>query len=264
MTDFCPSENIYNLIPREEGTIPKAVRYTSTFRGQVKQEAQKNKCPNKTMGPPKVEAPCPKDYLQKHSKELKLQERSALFDFSERTDRCVVDVKRKPPVPRRTEQPIMGIQTKKNFITTNATEAIMGVPKKPEHVYVDSRKGDKHPLETSGLVPKYIKRKDFGVTPEYICKRKEEVIRAQEEYDDYVRQRLRQGAMKQLSEEERTSVLEGLKKNWDELHHEYQGLSVMIDTPPKKIHKERLETQMRQLERDIELIERHKIIYIAN
>ncbi len=57
---------------------------------------------------------------------------------------------------------------------------------------------------------------------------------------------------------------QALKKNWDELHHQYQGLSVVTDTAPKKYRKERLEQEMKQLEKDIELIERHKTIYIAN
>jgi hypothetical protein len=66
---------------------------------------------------------------------------------------------RKPGVPLRTDHPVMGIQSGKNFITTNAADAIMGVPKKPKPIYVDRRTGDKHVLETSGLVPKYIKKK---------------------------------------------------------------------------------------------------------
>jgi hypothetical protein len=37
----------------------------------------------------------------------------------------------------------------------------------------------------------------------------------------------------------------------------------VTDTAPKKARKERMETEMKQLERDIETIEKHKIIYIA-
>ena len=66
---------------------------------------------------------------------------------------------KKPPVPLRTEHPVMGIQSEKNFINTNAANVIMGVAKKPKPVYVDKRTGDKHDLETSGLVPKYINKK---------------------------------------------------------------------------------------------------------
>ena len=70
--------------------------------------------------------------------------------------------------------------------------------------------------------------------------------------------------MQQLSEEERRDILDGLKTNWEQLHHEFQCLSVVIDTVPKKLRKERLESEMKQLERDIEIFERHSAIYIAN
>lgn len=66
---------------------------------------------------------------------------------------------RKPPVPLRTDHPVMGIQSEKNFVNTNAADVIMGVAKKPKPIYVDKRTGDKHDLETSGLVPKYINKK---------------------------------------------------------------------------------------------------------
>lgn len=58
--------------------------------------------------------------------------------------------------------------------------------------------------------------------------------------------------------------LQGLKKNWEEVHKEFQSLSVFIDSIPKKIRKQRLEKEMKQLEHDISIIEKHKIIYIAN
>lgn len=70
--------------------------------------------------------------------------------------------------------------------------------------------------------------------------------------------------MVQISGEERKLLLEGLKKNWDQIHHEYQGLSVVTDTPSKKARKERMESEMKQLEKDIELIEKHPTIYVEN
>lgn len=62
-------------------------------------------------------------------------------------------------VPKRTDHPIMGVQCTRNFINTNASNAIVAVPKKPLPVYVDRRQGDRFLLETSGLVPKYLKKK---------------------------------------------------------------------------------------------------------
>lgn len=110
----------------------------------------------------------------------------------------------------------------------------------------------------------FFKKQDFGKTPQYIERRKEEMQRAQDEYDAYIADHFRRGAMQSLREEDRQAILDGLKTNWEQLHHEYQGLSVVTDTAPKKNRKERMEAEMKQLERDIELVEKHRIIYIGN
>lgn len=65
----------------------------------------------------------------------------------------------RPAVPAPSDRPLMGLKTTKNFITTNAVENITSVPKKAEKIYVDTKKGDKHKLETSGLEPIYVKKK---------------------------------------------------------------------------------------------------------
>ncbi|XP_063157991.1 enkurin [Candoia aspera] len=257
MAAMVMEESIYNLLPQivKKPRITGKPSFVSAFRPHVEHEVQQGKSLWKTIGPPKVQVPSPKNFLQKHSKEPKLPTRKK-------------DQGSKKPleltVPKRTDHPIMGIQCTRNFINTNASNAIMAVPKKPLPVYVDRRQGDRFLLETSGLVPKYVKKKDYGVTPKYVTKRKEDTKRAQEEYDAYVKETLRQKAMKRLSEEEREKLLEGLKTNWEEVHNAFQSLSVEIDTLPKKLHKERLETEMKQLEHDIQAIEKHKVIYIAN
>jgi hypothetical protein len=66
---------------------------------------------------------------------------------------------RKPPVPKVDEKPVMGLKTNKNFITENAVQNIMAVPKKPEKAYVDTCKGDKHSLIPSGLEPVFLHKK---------------------------------------------------------------------------------------------------------
>ncbi|XP_071591107.1 enkurin [Heliangelus exortis] len=254
-TPQCAPDNVYNLLPPLEQKPVKPPRYISIYRPSVKHEAKQNKAQWKTMGPAKVAVPSPKDFLQKHSKEPKLQER-----------KIQQDSKKLPTlsVPRRTDHPVMGIHSKKNFINTNAVAAITRLPKKPQPLYVDSRQGDKYLLETSGLVPKYIKKKDYGVTPKYLTERKEEMKKAQKEYEASILEQLKKRAMKVLSDEERKRILQGLKKNWEEVYREFQCLPVKIDTIPKRLHKEKLETQMKQLEHDIQTIEKHKVIYIAN
>lgn len=123
------------------------------------------------------------------------------------------------------------------------------------------------------------------------------MAKAQEQYDRYVQESLQRGQMQQVAADKRYMQLEpqgsiywldnsyylaslffnpwflplppcreellaGLKKNWETLHHQYQGLSVVTDTAPKKARKERMEAEMKQLERDIELIERHRVILV--
>jgi len=67
-----------------------------------------------------------------------------------------------------------------------------------------------------------------------------------------------------MSEAEREAILSGLKQNWDELHPQYQSLSVVTDTIPKRMKKERIENEMKAIEKDIDLLSRHQLIYIAD
>ena len=80
----------------------------------------------------------------------------------------------------------------------------------------------------------------------------------------YIQESFEKGQMKKIEGEERQEILDGLKQNWEELHREYQGLSVITDTPAKKARKEKMEANMKQLEKDIEIMERHSIIYVEN
>ncbi|XP_064188561.1 enkurin-like isoform X1 [Anguilla rostrata] len=249
------AESVYNLIPKEEVKIEKPPRYVSKFREQVKQEKQMNKSSHKTMGLPKVEIPSPEKFLRKYSKASKLSDK--ITPFKEEN-------LRRMPISTRSDCSWMRTQLRKDYIKSNAIDNILSPPRKPQPSYTLTKNGDKQLLENSGLVPKYVNKKDYGQIPEYLQQRKEKERRAQEEYDEYIKERLRQGAMKQLSDEERLSTLQGLKKNLEEMLHQYQCLSIVIDTIPKRNRKERLELQMKKLERDIDLIERHKTIYITN
>jgi len=243
------------LIPRQFASAQKTTTHKSKFKSNARVE-ESTKFPAKTMGPAKVDTRPPNDFLKKHEKEPKPGDKKP-FHYPDE------DSKR-PLVPRKEDRPIMGIKTTKDFIKQNAVENIMSVAKKPAKIFVDTKKGDTQPLDPSGLEPRYVLKKDFGQTPEYIKKREEEMRQAQEEYNAYIADHFRKGAMKQLTEAERQEILDGLKSNWEYIHHEYQSLSVVTDTAPKKNRKEKMETEMKQLERDIELLEKHRVVYIAN
>uniref|UniRef100_A0A670ZCN4 Enkurin domain-containing protein n=1 Tax=Pseudonaja textilis TaxID=8673 RepID=A0A670ZCN4_PSETE len=152
-----------------------------------------------------------------------------------------------PQVPPQSDRPLMGIQSEKNFIHTNVAEAIMAVAKKPLHACVDQRRGDKYLLEGSGLVQKYLKKKDFGVTPNYILGRKKEAAEGRQE-----RVAARSACRR-----------DGLKTNWEDLNKDFQSLSVEMTTIPQRLRKEKLELEMKQLEDDIGALEKRRFVYIS-
>lgn len=47
-----------------------------------------------------------------------------------------------------------------------------------------------------------------------------------------------------------------------ELQQQYQGLPILTDTIPKINRKSKMEADLKQLEKDIVLIERHPYIYV--
>jgi len=254
-------ENIYNLIPREKTIIPKQPKYESKFKETVRDEVRKVKQDHRTMGYAKEPVPKPNEYLKAHEKEFKLPEPEAKTSLVQYEPR---EKKESVPTNKSTDRPLLGVKTTKNFVSQNAIDAIMAVPRKPERNYVDARTGDKFPLDQSGLTPIYVRKKEFGSVPSYIISRKEESKRAREEYEAYMNEYFKKGALRSMSEQERASILDGLKRNWDELHQQYQSLSVVIDTIPKRMKKEKLENEMKTLEKDIELLQRHQLIYIAD
>uniref|UniRef100_A0A3B5A6E2 Enkurin domain-containing protein n=1 Tax=Stegastes partitus TaxID=144197 RepID=A0A3B5A6E2_9TELE len=149
-----PPESIYAHLPEEESHTEKPPRYVSKFRPTVVLENKLSKDTMRTMGPAKVELPSPDKYLKKNSKESKPYEATECSRGAHKTCSCT---ERKAPVPARTDNPLMGIHTKRDFIKT-----AVAVPKKPQPICVDTNKGHKQPLENSGLVPKFIKKTVFS------------------------------------------------------------------------------------------------------
>ncbi|CAF2764994.1 unnamed protein product [Rotaria sp. Silwood2] len=253
-------ESVYNLIPRAEVHVPKASGYVSKFNQNVRESFKEGKHEHRTMGYAEEPVLDPQHFLKKHQNDTKQNTSNNHKDTSSSKDRS----QRKPPVPGIRDAPKMGARTEKNFIQTNALDVVMTVPKKSERNIVDDRYGDKFPIDSSGLAPKYILKKNFGEVPIYIKSRREDMEKAKQEYQTYVSDYFRRGAMREMDNDERQTILDGLKKQWEDVHHEYQTLSVIIDTIPKRLYKERLEHQMKLLEKDIDLLEKHQVIYVAD
>jgi hypothetical protein len=169
------SESIYGLIPPQITLAEAKRRHRSRFNDMVKEETKHAKSLKKTMGPAKIPLSKPDDFLKKHSKEIKLPEKSPpKLGLSEST---------KPRVPTVRDKPQMAQKTNKDFIKTNAISNITAVPKRPQPKYVDSPKGSSFPLEESGLLPQYVRKKTYGKVPNYLETRKKEMTEAQLDYE---------------------------------------------------------------------------------
>jgi len=138
----------------------------------------------------------------------------------------------------------MGLKTNKNFITANAVEAILAVPKGSEITE-----------------PDYLKKADYGKVPGYLPLVKEEIARENEMIDQYVKEQMGLNAPKEkideVGVEERQELIDQLKTKWDALNATYQKITHMtkIESFGLLKRKEVLEKELAQLEKDITLLE---------
>ncbi|XP_047183598.1 enkurin-like isoform X1 [Scophthalmus maximus] len=253
-----PPEGIYIQI--QKPTVP---RYVSKFRPTL--ESMKKEA-RRTMGPAKVEVSVPDKYLKKHSKEPKLPEISSKFVRTNCSGK-------KPAVPARTGNAPVDIQTKRDQESTTGecTQTTKVAPKKPEPIFVDTRKGHKQPIENSGLVPKHINKKNFGAVPGYVLQRNEEKQRAREEFDKFLKQQQEQEAKKKWTDAEQKNILKVLEKtivflkglkSWEKSHPEFQSLPTIRDLISQNKNRERVDMEMKKLEDEINLVERFKTTYL--
>jgi len=161
---------------------------------------------------------------------------------------------RKPVVPTAMEchelRKSMGPPaTTKNFITSNAVENILSVPKRPAEA------------------TNWLKKNNYGKVPPYLQKIKGEIM---DEYE-YIRQMQQAQSeagppgMRLLAEEERVALVDDLKQKWDDVNVTYQQTSCLdlasLDSIGKVKRKEMLEAQLAQIEKDIEKLSK-KTIYV--
>merc|ERR1711912_54306 len=230
-------ESIYCLIPPVIEPPPKPPLYRSKYPGSV----PANKKASATMGPLKVAPPEPTKYLKAYTREDNKLPEPRKFEYT--------DVKtRKTGVPTREEKPVMGLVTSKNFITCNAVENILAVPKK-----TDVRQEPYMNKKGYGKVPAYLEKVKGEIQDEYnYIMQMQEAANEEMEEEGYGRTRM-------ISEPERIEMLNGLKTNWDRINKAYQTLSFTLDTPAKKQRKEEFEAQLEQLERDIERLSKRNV-----
>jgi hypothetical protein len=183
----------------------------------------------------------------------------AAMGFSQQTGVFQYGDRRVPPLPSKdelAEVKRMSVAVKKaepkNFVTSNAVENILAVPKRePEAM-------------------NWLKKPHFGEMPPYLVKIKQEIS---DEYE-YIKSMQQQQSedmappgMKVFPDEERVALVNSLKSKWQDVNRAYQGSSVLslqsLDTIGKVKRKEMYEAQLAQIEKDIEKLSK-KTVYVKD
>ncbi|KAF8059723.1 hypothetical protein HT031_005131 [Scenedesmus sp. PABB004] len=236
-------ESIYNLRPRPQLAAPRPPMHRSAHPGEVDPAALGGPRPRAaaTFGrPPGGNAEHPDAFLRSHAKEPLLPEPAAP---------AVRKPKVKPPVPGRAEAPLMGLASNKNYVTSNAVEAILASPKR-------------RPQEAA----RYAERAGFGKVPAYLRRNRAAVAAEQQALEAYMRlheQPAGQPAAVPMSEEERGELLRHLKMKWAAVNAEYQKLGFVMDIGSKVRRHEAMEAALAEIEADIATLGRGDVVLVV-
>jgi hypothetical protein len=171
--------------------------------------------------------------------------------------------KTKPEVPKRDDASRSAkVECKKNFIAINAIKNILALD-------VSAKK--KKQQQQQQQAPFLGKSATHGKVPSYLSRVKAEIQAEYDELNASARRREEarieaEGRIIQLDEVERHKALDKLKNKWDEINQQYQRQTHLstLDTAGKIARKEKYETQLKEVERAIEILSRPvKIEYRA-
>ncbi|KAF7273580.1 enkurin [Rhynchophorus ferrugineus] len=259
-------ENIYNITKTQIDLQKKSPRYKSKFRDKNKNQLHiyaKSVKNHATMGVPQENSPDPQNYLKK-----KTGKPSYTVNRPEKEEKLCRNLK----LPQKQETPLVKdlidaskqhekkVMSTKDFIKDNIHSMKTAKPKGTAHKMVIDRGGTTVCPEANGWEPVYLKKPIFGKTPKYLVrfnKIKEKEYQMRKDASGK-----QQPKCRYIRRDERETLLNGLKQNWEELQKQYQGLPILTDTIPKKIRKSKLEADLKQIEKDIVLVERHPYIYV--
>jgi len=174
--------------------------------------------------------------------------------------------RQKPAIPSACNGYAIIERGKKDFVMDNALKVIRQPAKVPQSIYVDQAKGTRLEWRNSGYARKYVTRGDYGMIPGYMVNRKKELYEAEQmaKGEAEAAECVAKSKCRHLDEIERQSMLNGLKENWAETFREFQSLPLLIDTEALTKKKYKLEEALKDLEKDIQLMERHNHIFVAD
>ncbi|KAG5176269.1 hypothetical protein JKP88DRAFT_249526 [Tribonema minus] len=210
-------ETIFNLLPREEVKAEKPPRYRSLFdpKSPVPYSTFKN-TGGGVYGKRDGGSHKPDVYLKRGTGSAGGPSHTVRSTPEKRPERG--EDLRKAAVPLAKERPVMGVKADKNFITANAVNAILAVPKTRTPPTID-----------------YLAKEDYGKVPAYLGQIKEEV--------------------EPMPEDERLELLDALKSKWDAVNARYQKLCHQTFFERGRLEqKKSLEKMLDAIEADIEKI----------
>lgn len=196
-----------------------------------------------TMGPARVARSAPSDFLRKSTGSISLPSPSK-FKYPDET--------KKPSVPRAADQPVHGLTTSKNFITSNAIENILAEPPKLKEYGSDQ----------------FLYKKEFGTVPSYLRRMKARHGAMMESLQQQEMERIQkeQDRVKLLSSDERGEIVRQLKAKWDSVNEQYQKSSTLdlkkLDTMGKVRRKEQYEAELQQLESYIDRLASKRHVFV--
>lgn len=151
----------------------------------------------------------------------------------------------------------MGLKSSKDYVTANAVETILGVP------------GNRSKRQQQEI--QYKQKADYGKVPAYLNEVKNEIQRENDMIDEFVRENQAmqhdgEEHVDEMDDAEREELIDALKAKWDHVNKIYQkmGHNVVFDTQGKVRRKERLENELDQIEKDIDLLQRGRILITNN
>ena len=114
-------------------------------------------------------------------------------------------------------------------------------------------------------------KEDYGKTPKYLAKVKDEIDRENFMIERYVREQLGEvdrepERFEELEETARLDLVAQLKSRWDVVNDKYQQIThrVRLETTGQMRRKEQLENELKILEADIEKISRAGSILVKH
>ncbi|XP_066588150.1 enkurin [Prorops nasuta] len=280
--DTILNESVMQLTAKPEIIIRKKPKlYRAKCRTFIK-ESEKLKFSHRTFGVPEVTLAPPSQFLKKRSRPVFKVVVDHQHYHRESYQRKLPEWKpfKKAAKAEIAELPKDPLTTGRiNFRKKNIKSAQKLQPPEPKKRYADTRNGDTWDLISSGLYPVYIHKKSFGKASKKVLDGKGKLYETIEHigYDmNESGKKIKSEEMEKkrgkspyseyyaVTAEERENLLKGMKQRWDEMMTEFQRLPFLTDTVPKVIKKSKMEQELKQLEKDINIIESHPQIYVYN